>query len=691
MLPIRRATLCASVLFLAFLLPALAASPCGTTPAGLTILSCAPFNIINTQSSPTPSGFQQLVQNFPYNALAGNFVVYNSLSGALVPAWIENSNTVWLNLGGNTIPADGSANGIYAFGFGSASAFFLGNQIGEAPQLSATYGEYDNGNTVFPFYENWAGSSTPSNYGGFDVGSCVTQNNEVVLSLGSSSCYIATKLLWPATSANIVDVYADIAPSSPGAVGAGYASCAIGTGTSCGTNSGSTQEGAFMGAISGCSICGILSEQGPLASTSSSLSTANKWEVYSTEWTSATAASYLTDYGSPLSITGASGTSTSAPIGYVSQGSGAGTITSYWIRLRTAPPAGVMPSVDVGNAVPNGVSVQSWKASINPIIIGEQQTLTANLLDGSPPYTYNFLVYNAIGTLVSSASYATSLTVNSFSYAQQSAWGAGAFTANIGITDSAGDTASASLAYTATAPSSLSCSSGVFRYPFLSSSVYENPAASQNTLIVTGIASGNESFYIGSSSSRPLIASVYGGGHNESYALTVPPGNYFAVNFTATPLFTVQCVGVGAQGGGGTTFLNLPSNNDSMIPLATETFAAMWIVFGAAMVFFREGEDKRTLLLASAAVLAVLSIFTSMVPFKQYSEIPNVTTDSGSGTSIMHAFNITQVSAVPTSPEQILYMAFIILLATIFGTLAMWSFKKRLTIVTQPFQRGMQK
>lgn len=524
------------------LIGTLNASACGTTPTGLTILSCAPLNIINTQSSPTSSGFQQLVQNFPFNGLVGNFVVYNSVSGALVPAWIESSNTIWLNLGANTIPADGSANGIYQFGFGSSSAFFLGNQIGEAPQLTASYGEYDNGNTVFPFYENWAGSSTPTNYGGFDVGSCVTQNNEVVLSLGSSSCYVSTKVLWPATSANIVDVYADIAPSNPGAIGAGYASCAIGTGSSCGTNTGSTQEGAFMGAISGCSICGILSEQGPLASTSSAVSTANQWTVYSTQWESSSSAAYLTNYGTPLSISGASGTSTTAPIGYVSQGSGAGTITSYWIRLRTAPPNGVMPSVVVGNSIPNGVSIQSWKASINPVLVGEQETLTANLLAGTPPYTYNFLVYNAVGDLVLSQAYTSSLTVNSLAYSQNSAWGTGTFTANIAVTDSASSLAAASLTYTVTAPSSLSCTSSVFRYAFISSSVYENPGSSENTLIVTGIASGNESFYLGSSSSRPLIASLDGGGHNESYPLTVPPGNYFAVDFSTTPLFTVQCL-----------------------------------------------------------------------------------------------------------------------------------------------------
>ena len=74
-----------------------ASSSCGTLPSSVSALTlyCIPANIVNTQSTATPSGFQQMLT---FNALnytsylAGNLMniyVYNSLSGAQMPAWIE--------------------------------------------------------------------------------------------------------------------------------------------------------------------------------------------------------------------------------------------------------------------------------------------------------------------------------------------------------------------------------------------------------------------------------------------------------------------------------------------------------------------------------------------------------------------------------------------------------------------------
>lgn len=112
------------------------ASGCGNVPSSL-IKSCYPLNITNTQSSATSVGFQQELTNLPFNALAGNFIVYNSISGSAINSWVQSNSIAWINLGSNTINAGSSANGIYYIGLGSSSTNFFNTGItGEAPQLS---------------------------------------------------------------------------------------------------------------------------------------------------------------------------------------------------------------------------------------------------------------------------------------------------------------------------------------------------------------------------------------------------------------------------------------------------------------------------------------------------------------------------------------------------------------------------
>jgi hypothetical protein len=143
---------------------------CGTVPSSVAaqIVSCIPANIVNTQSTPTPSGFQEQFTDLPFNAIAGNVVCYDGSTGALMNCWAESSSTIWMNLGSSTIGATSSANGIYYFGLGAPDANFFstgfGDDIGEAPQLSGTYGQYDNGANVFSFYDGFPGTSLSSKW-----------------------------------------------------------------------------------------------------------------------------------------------------------------------------------------------------------------------------------------------------------------------------------------------------------------------------------------------------------------------------------------------------------------------------------------------------------------------------------------------------------------------------------------------
>ncbi len=144
-------------------------------PSGATYY--VPITLTNSQSTATPSPFQQMV-NITENSTIDNYLTYNgnsanfeyiSPSGTVLPAWIESNNSgnivTWVKLP-NGIPAD-SYTVIY-LEFVANTINLLSNSgtsgIGEAPQLSPTYAEYDDGASVFNNYWNFAGTSLPSGW-----------------------------------------------------------------------------------------------------------------------------------------------------------------------------------------------------------------------------------------------------------------------------------------------------------------------------------------------------------------------------------------------------------------------------------------------------------------------------------------------------------------------------------------------
>lgn len=88
-------------------------------------------------------------------------------NGTVIPSWIESgaSNTAvqtvyWLKL--NNIGAESSIAIRMVFAPLSTNFFNKTGLTGEAPQLSPSYGQYDNGAQVFDYYVNFAGTSFPS-------------------------------------------------------------------------------------------------------------------------------------------------------------------------------------------------------------------------------------------------------------------------------------------------------------------------------------------------------------------------------------------------------------------------------------------------------------------------------------------------------------------------------------------------
>jgi hypothetical protein len=146
--------------------------PLPTLPSG--IIKYYPLTLINWQSTATPAPFQSMVSvdsaaYSSYEASNLNNIEFFTPNGIVVPSWLESGNSnaststiYWLKFP-NGIPALSSV--IVYIGFASIGTILLNTQsTGEAPRLSPTYAEYDDGANVFNFYSNFAGTSLSSQW-----------------------------------------------------------------------------------------------------------------------------------------------------------------------------------------------------------------------------------------------------------------------------------------------------------------------------------------------------------------------------------------------------------------------------------------------------------------------------------------------------------------------------------------------
>ncbi len=132
------------------------------------------ITITNSQTSSTPAPFQQLIElpesdvpGIQYNGKIANFE-FETSSGSVVPAWIESNQSgtlyIWVKLQ-NGIPASSNTILYVVTKQGQNLLSASGTTgIGEAPQLSPIYAEYDDGASVFNYYTNFAGTSLPSGW-----------------------------------------------------------------------------------------------------------------------------------------------------------------------------------------------------------------------------------------------------------------------------------------------------------------------------------------------------------------------------------------------------------------------------------------------------------------------------------------------------------------------------------------------
>jgi len=376
--------------------------------------------ITNTQSIPTPSPFQQDIaicngilyigNNFAY---VNNVTLFNQInsngsnvyftttwnSTPNIYSWYEgklNNNGVtcdvwWIKLP-NGIPANSNI-AIYMY-IGSSSANYYSQYypyVGEAPQLSSTYGQYDNGNYVFLFYDNFAGTTlNTSKWISAVYGITITVNNG--LTIQSSGSYadggIITSSSFPTNTIFDAYLYSFIVQSSSynseHGIGVQVGNSAISNGYEYTSWTGSNSNG---GTISYGAMEGILTNflAGPTFPFSNS--------IISGYWVSTGNEGFGVNY---YFVSTNNNAISNAGYNYYAIGayfdSQSATSVWYWARIRYMPPNNVMPSISIQLAA-SVSSVQLSPSSSSSVCPGTQtsSTVTANLNNpGSTSTTVTF-------------------------------------------------------------------------------------------------------------------------------------------------------------------------------------------------------------------------------------------------------------------------------------------------------------
>jgi hypothetical protein len=280
--------------------------------------------------------------------------------GTVLQAWIESgatnastSTVYWVNIGSNTIAASGGTLTIY-MNFMPTAVMSAAGPTGEAPQLSGTYGQYDNGASVFSFYDDFAGTSFNAASNWIVSGITYTVNNGFNATATAVDGFILSKNVAINPASKIVDFYGNVFTNSSGlnwiAVGAGDGGA---TGGTTGYGFGDMIVGSYPVAsqVNGWQRFSL----GGLTATGSmqSSSAAAIWTVTPI---SASTTNFYINYGGIQTV---STNADSYPLyeGLIAAGAYNSTYTFTnpvsitWYRVRIYPPANTMPTATFGALV----------------------------------------------------------------------------------------------------------------------------------------------------------------------------------------------------------------------------------------------------------------------------------------------------------------------------------------------------
>jgi len=309
-----------------------------------------PITIDNGQSAATPSPFQQMIQFSPSsyaqyeNSNLGNIRFYQGSTE--LHSWCESGcsstasqATFWINL-----PSGIPANSVVTVNmvFEPTSTNYDGVYAGEAPQLSSTYAQYDNGASVFNNYWNFVGTSLPTSLVQ-EGGGTVTVNNGITLSTNGGDVLVrsANAIPYP----QIVDSLIQTSVSST------FPTAVIGEATS---STAFVQYGWLQNGYAWDYYQNYWRLEYTTASTRAGVAAVNSniiaGDVYSIVWVAVGNEKTYINYINQVS--GADTTINSIGNYYVWLGidaSGTYSYSAQWLRTRAYPPNGVMPSVSFGS------------------------------------------------------------------------------------------------------------------------------------------------------------------------------------------------------------------------------------------------------------------------------------------------------------------------------------------------------
>jgi hypothetical protein len=353
-----------------------------------------PVTFTNNQGSSTPNPLQVSIQANPslystHEASDLGNIRFCSDTGCNTElySWLEGcgssapygacstastSATFWVKLT-SSIAGSGGTLTVY-MAFLSTSINFDGVQAGEAPTLSATYAQFDNGAKVFLFYDNFAGTTISSAWNVVGASGTYSVDNGLVVDSLPFPGY-SFSLNNEYTGPLIVDAYQ---VGTTGAwLGASFSNL-VTTSSSYTVTSGAAQwvyppEGSD-------GINGLCIASGCTGFTPNPVSTTLQVVTLAV---SSTAAVEYQDYANPVTATGTNSL-TNYPgvvqVGYASSD----TQTTYWFRLRAYPPGNVMPSASFGSltlgailSLPNSGS-SSWL--VNLAVVSSTNTARLNNL-----------------------------------------------------------------------------------------------------------------------------------------------------------------------------------------------------------------------------------------------------------------------------------------------------------------------
>ena len=335
----------------------------GTSIAGkpAVLTSYEPLTITNSQSSATPSPFQQMI-NFTSSdsgwtsISTGNFgqnVEFFYYNGTVIPSWLENytvdNATWWLKIA--AIPA-GSSETVYVGFASSTTNLFNTVNDGEAPQLTcsnpsdtascSTYAKYDDGADVFNFYDNFAGTSLNTNKWSVSSGLTYSVDNGISLT-GSSQCGSGLESTITFSSPIIVEGYGSMGSDTSTSAGCYISGIGIWY-----TSGGQITNGWATDNVQKFGINGWTGSSAFWSSEDNPQPTVGNNYVWGLGYiNSSTAVGYI-NYKQVSSTSTAIRTSGSLTTIIDLQDSNVFNINLTWYNVRAYPPNGVMPNVYFG-------------------------------------------------------------------------------------------------------------------------------------------------------------------------------------------------------------------------------------------------------------------------------------------------------------------------------------------------------